>query len=315
MVAEQEKITEARQLLKQKTANSIKEPSSLFLNIIREVYKMSGQLEIICVGNELLIGKILNTNAHWLARHATALGIMVERITVIGDSISEIATAVQEALQRKPRFIITTGGLGPTFDDKTLEGIAKALNRNVEVNQKALKMVKEKYEAYVKQGKMEKVELTPPRVKMATLPENTEPLHNPVGTAPGVKIGIRKTVLIALPGVPPEMEAIFEESIVPLLQKEASGKTFFEKSIYVDAIMESTLAPLIDQTMHDNPAVYIKSHPRGEEKKPHIEIHFSITARNPKTSEDCLEKAAVQLSDLIEKKGGKTTAKKAVFSL
>jgi molybdenum cofactor synthesis domain-containing protein len=262
-------------------------------------------MEIICVGNELLIGKTLNTNAHWLARRATSLGIMVKRITVVADDVDEIAKVIREALKRKPRFIITTGGLGPTFDDKTLEGIAKALNLKLEVNEKALKMVREKYEAYVKAGRIEKVELTPPRVKMAKLPESAEPLPNSVGTAPGIMLNVEKTFLIALPGVPSEMEAIFDESVAPLLKKEAGKVAFFERSIYADSIMESSLAPLIDQTMHDSPYVYIKSHPKGEEKKPHLEIHFSTTAEDSKTAKDRLGKAIIQLSELVQKNNGK----------
>ncbi|MEM2937589.1 MAG: nicotinamide mononucleotide deamidase-related protein [Candidatus Bathyarchaeia archaeon] len=267
--------------------------------------KMSAQMEIVCIGNELLIGKTLNTNAQWLAKRATSLGVMVKRITVIGDETDEIASAVREALQRKPRFIITTGGLGPTFDDKTLEGIAKALNRKLELNEKALQMVKEKYEDYAKAGKIEKVEMTPHRVKMAMLPEGAEPLSNPVGTAPGVLLKVDDTFLVALPGVPSEMEAIFEGSVAALLKKEAGEAMFFEASIYADGIMESTLAPLIDLTMHDNPYVYIKSHPRGEEKKPHIEIHLSTTANNSETAKNRLGKAIIQLSELIREKGGK----------
>jgi len=271
---------------------------------------MSQQMEIICVGNELLIGKTLNTNAHWMAKRATSLGITVKRITVVGDDVDEIAAAIKEALARKPKFIITTGGLGPTFDDKTLEGIAKALNRKLEINNKALGMVKERYEAYAKEGRMEKVELTPSRVKMATIPEGAEPLPNPVGTAPSVRINVDGTFLIALPGVPSEMEAIFEQSISPLLKKEAEGTMFFETSIYVDNIMESTLAPLIDKAMHDNPYVYIKSHPRGAEKKPHIEIHMSTTAKDSKIARERFGKAITQLTDLIEKRGGKVKPKK-----
>lgn len=271
---------------------------------------MKTQMEIICVGNELLIGKTLNTNAHWLARRATSLGIIVKRITVVRDDVDEIAKVTREALQRKPRFIITTGGLGPTFDDKTLEGIAKALNRKLEVNEKALEMVREKYEAYVKAGRIEMVELTPPRVKMARIPEGAEPLPNTVGTAPGVLVNVEETVLIVLPGVPQEMEAIFEKSVAPLLKREAGDVTFFETSIYADGIMESTLAPLIDQVMHDNPYVYVKSHPKGEEKKPHIEVHFSTTAKETKTARERLEKTIIQLSELIEKNGGKITLQK-----
>jgi nicotinamide-nucleotide amidase len=262
-------------------------------------------MEIICVGNELLIGKTVNTNAHWLAKRATSFGITVKRVTIAADDINEIANVIREALKRKPKFIITTGGLGPTFDDKTLEGISKALNLKWEINEKALKMVREKYEAYVKAGRIEKVELTPARVKMAKLPKSAEPLPNPVGTAPGVMVKVDGTFLIALPGVPSEMEAIFDESVAPLLKKEAGEVAFFETSIYADGMMESTLAPLIDQTMHDNPYVYIKSHPKGEEKKPHLEIHFSTTAKDSKTAKDRLGKATTQLSELIQKNNGK----------
>jgi molybdenum cofactor synthesis domain-containing protein len=266
---------------------------------------MGNEIEIICVGNELLIGKTLNTNARWLARRATTAGFTVKRITVVEDDASEIANIIREALQRKPKFIITTGGLGPTFDDKTLEGIAKALNQKLEVNEKALEMVKEKYEAYVKAGKIGKVELTPARVKMAKIPEKAKPIPNPVGTAPGVILEVNETVLIALPGVPSEMEAIFEDSVMPLLREKAGGVAFYETSIHVDGIMESTLAPLIDETMRDNPAVYIKSHPKGEEKKPHIEIHFSTTAKDSKTAKDHIGKALIQLSELVKKEGGR----------
>ena len=274
---------------------------------------MMCRMEIICIGNELLIGKTLNTNAHWLARRATSLGMMVKRITVVGDDVDEIANALLEALQRKPRFIITTGGLGPTFDDKTLEGVGRALNRKLKVNRKALKMVREKYEAYVKAGRMEKFELTPPRLKMAKLPEGTEPLPNPVGTAPGMTIRVGETFLIALPGVPREMEAIFEESVAFLLKKEAGDVAFFEISLYADDIMESVLAPLIDQAMHGNPYVYIKSHPKGEEKKPHMEIHFSTTAKDRTTAKERLEKAVAQLSELIQKSGGKIKSRDKLF--
>ena len=265
-------------------------------------------MEIICIGNELLIGKTLNTNASWMAKKATSLGIQVKRITVVGDHVNEIATAVTEALDRRPRFIVTTGGLGPTFDDKTLEGIAKALKRKLGINERALNMIREKYETLAEHGKLEKTELTPPRIKMAKLPETAEPLSNPVGTAPGVAMSVDGTSLLILPGVPSEMEAIFEQSIMPLFKRESGNIAFFEASVYVDDIMESTLAPLIDQTMRDNASIYIKSHPKGAEGAPHIELHFSMTAKDPKTVRNRLGKAITQLSELVEKMGGRIKA-------
>jgi molybdenum cofactor synthesis domain-containing protein len=275
---------------------------------------MNVKVEIICVGNELLIGKTLNTNSHWLAKRATALGANVQRITVVSDDVSEIAIALREALRRKPRFIITTGGLGPTFDDKTLEGIAKGLNQKLEVNDRALELVRGKYEALLNEGRIEKTELTPSRTKMATFPKGSKPLHNPVGTAPGMLADVKQTCVIALPGVPPEMEAIFDESVAPMLKKEAGKSAFFETSIYIEGIMESSLAPLIDRVMHANPLVYIKSHvyvksrPQVEGKKSHIELHFSTIGEDPKTEKDRLGKAVEQLSELVQENGGKVSA-------
>ena len=75
-------------------------------------------VEIICIGNELLIGKTLNTNSQWLAKQITNLGLVIHRITTVSDNINEISTSIKEAINRKPSFILTTGGLGPTFDDK-----------------------------------------------------------------------------------------------------------------------------------------------------------------------------------------------------
>ncbi len=262
-------------------------------------------MEIICVGNELLIGKTLNTNAQWMAKQATATGITVKRVTVVADEVNEIANAIREALQRKPHFTIITGGLGPTFDDKTLEGIAKALNRKLAVNTTALEMVRERYAAYAKEKRTETVELTQARIKMATLPIKAEPVPNPVGTAPGVRADLKQTVLIALPGVPSEMKAIFNETVAPLLKQSSNKSAFYEKGIYVEGVMESSLAPLIAKVMRDNPTVYVKSHPKGREGKPHIEVHISTTSKDAERAEAELEKAIMQLSFMIGEIGGR----------
>jgi molybdenum cofactor synthesis domain-containing protein len=261
---------------------------------------MEHTMEIVCIGNELLIGKTLNTNENWLANSATLLGVNVKRISTVGDDVQEISKVLIEALDRKPRFIVVTGGLGPTYDDKTLEGVARSLNRKLCVNPEAFRMVKEKYEDYLREGRIEKVELTPSRVKMATIPEGSEPIPNPVGTAPGVKIYVDKSILIILPGVPSEMKAIFDDSVAPLLVEEVGYLRFFEKTINVDGIMESSLAPLIDKVRVENPYVYIKSHPKGEERIPQLEIHLSTKNANLEMGVQLLNKAGSEILRLIE---------------
>lgn len=273
---------------------------------------MTHHIELVCVGNELLIGKIVNTNAQWLAKRITATGLNVSRITVISDDVTEISKAIKEAIKRKPKMIITTGGLGPTFDDMTLQGMAKALNQPLKVNSVAAKMIEERYQQYLKEGRVEeKIELTPPRMKMATLPAKAEPLHNSVGTAPGVLLKNEATKIIALPGVPTEMEAIFDESIQPMLRQMAGNVTFYETSITVIGVMESDIAPLIDRTMQDNPYIYIKSHPsRTGEGKPHLELHLSTTTPDPETGQKRVVKALLQITELTLAKGGIVKPKK-----
>ena len=139
---------------------------------------------------------------------------------------------------------------------------------------------------------------------MATLPENAEPINNPVGTAPGVRVNLKGTVLFALPGVPSEMEAIFSETVAPLLKQVVGDRVFREKSMFVDYMIESSLAPLIDKVMTANEGVYIKSHPMGAENKPHIEIHITASAKEEEKPMETIMKAMKQLAVLVEQNGG-----------
>lgn len=265
----------------------------------------SAAFELVAVGNELLIGRILDTNSHFLAKRITILGGRVSRITIIGDDVDEVASAIRDAVRRRPSFIITVGGLGPTFDDKTLEGVAEALGKSLTLNEEALEMVKEKYRRMeASTGRF--IELTPPRVKMAKIPEGSKPLYNPVGTAPGVMVKHGETTIISLPGVPSEMEAIFNEAIAPLI-KSISKSCFYEESLKVERVYESDLAPLIDEAMRENPMIYIKSHPRREEGKAHIELHFTTSAENIEKAKERISKAIEKISKLILSLGGKVS--------
>ncbi len=261
-------------------------------------------VELVCVGNELLIGKIPNTNAQWLAERITNLGVRVTRTSVVGDSISEIVEALRYTLSRNPDFVLTTGGLGPTFDDMTLEGIASALERPLELNSKALQMIEMRGRRRVIEGRIAKFRLTKAMKKMAVLPRGAVPLQNPQGSAPGVLLEYQKTKIVALPGVPPEMKAIFSGSVEPLIRETSSNLDYFEKSLIVEGVGESNLSPLIDQVMSENPGVYVKSHPRNTEHIGRfIELHISALSEKPENPKSIVEKACLQMSDLISREG------------
>lgn len=272
---------------------------------------MNNFVEIISIGNELLIGKTLNTNAQWLAKQITSLGLFIHRITVVGDDVKEISSTIRESINRNPCFVLTTGGLGPTFDDKTLEGIAKGLDSRTEVNKKALNMVKERYHTYSEENGIEKIDLTSYRMKMAILPKGAKPLPNPVGTAPGVQVKQENVIIIALPGVPSEMKYIFNESVAPIMKKLGYNSAFFERSIHSTDVMESEIAPDIEKVLKNNPSIYIKSHPKGTESVSHIEFHLSTTINNAKTANQNLKKAVHELIELIKEKGGNIYSEKS----
>ncbi len=225
--------------------------------------------EIISVGNELLIGHTRDTNSHWIARRFTRYGWTLNRVTVLRDSLPAIQDGVREALRRKPDLVITLGALGPTYDDMTLKGVALALRRPTVLNTEALAMIKTRYKSLETSPR-----LTRSRRKMATLPKGAISLPNPVGTAPGVMIEVGKTRLVSLPGVPSEMKAIFDGSIVPIL-RGSSGRSPKEVSIGLVGIIESALAPALDRTRKAFPGLYFKSHPRGRETgRSLIQLHL-----------------------------------------
>src|SRR6266852_1841951 len=226
--------------------------------------------EIISIGNELLIGHTLDTNSHWIAKQLTKLGWTLERVSQLRDSLDSIRAGVRGSLKRNPSVLITIGGLGPTHDDITLAGISRALNKPLRLNKEALQLVKDHYQRLESKPKLTKY-----RTKMATLPQGSVPLPNPVGTAPGVKMQQSGTTLFSLPGVPSELKAIFRSSLIPYME---SFHTIRPKEIEVKitGIIESALAPILDHARKIYPKLYFKSHPRGRETgiRPLILLHI-----------------------------------------
>lgn len=261
---------------------------------------MQRTLEIICVGNELLTGHTLNTNAHWMAKKLTDVGGIVRRIAIVRDEIEEIVSSINESLERKPRWIIISGGLGPTYDDKTLQGLAKALRQRLVVNKEAVAMLRRKY------MKAANPILTPSRYKMATMPRKAKPLENSVGHAPAVMVKHGSCTIFALPGVPKEMEAIFSKHVLPAIKKGIGNFVRMEVTLETRGIMESVLAPYLDIVVANNPDVYIKSHPKDyEDGMSTLHINISAEARNKTTARIFMERATEQMKLVVINAGGR----------
>jgi molybdopterin-biosynthesis enzyme MoeA-like protein len=259
----------------------------------------------LCVGKELLIGKTVNTNAHWIGARLFGIGTMLDRVLVITDSLDEISSGLQELIARKPDFIIVVGGLGPTPDDMTLKGVALSLGRKVRLNSDALNLMKEHY---ARIGRT--FELTPARRKMAMLPEDSTPLSNNAGTAPGVRIEHAGVVIVCLHGVPREMKEIFKSSVQPEIRKKV-GKLYTTKIVmHLMGVYESTLAPEIAQALKRHPAAYIKSHPKGiKEGKSSVELDLVvISTKKPKAESECSDIAGF-FAEKIAAAGGSISKK------
>lgn len=254
---------------------------------------------IISVGNELLIGRVVNTNLAWLGRKLTLLGFKVRGCITVPDDVEEIAWAFRTAAERGARLILSTGGLGPTFDDKTVEGFARALGARLVLDREALRMVEEKYRAGG-------YELTEHRIKMATLPEGSKPIPNPVGTAPGVEGKLEEALVFLLPGVPAEMKAMFEEYVEPKLREIGPKVRFAEAYFRAVGIPESEAAPLVERAMKASARAYIKSHPRGTELgAPLLEFHVTASAEESEEARREARRVAELLAKMLAERGAR----------
>lgn len=151
---------------------------------------------VVTVGDELLAGRTANTNATWLAERLTDRGVTVERVTTIPDRVGDIARVVNE-YRAEYDAVIVTGGLGPTHDDVTMDGVAAAVGRPLEPHDGALEWLAD-------EGGYSREDLTN---GTGTLPAGSRALHNTEGVAPGVVL----ENIYVLPGVPAEMKTMFEE--------------------------------------------------------------------------------------------------------
>jgi molybdenum cofactor synthesis domain-containing protein len=216
--------------------------------------------EILCVGNELLLGITINMNAYWLCKKITEVGGSAKRITVIRDDVDEISLAVRDSIARKPDWLIISGGLGPTYDDKTLQGVASGLRLELELDNMALDMLKKSYSRQSMNYELNEI-----RLKMAKIPVGSNPIQNRVGSAPSVLIEADETKIVCLPGVPKEMEAIFLESILPQMKKNVGDFHIVESSYETIGVSEAMLAPALSEIVESNPydSIYLKTHPLG----------------------------------------------------
>ena len=226
---------------------------------------MSHTAEIIAVGTEILLGNIANTNAQEISETLSALGINVFWHTVVGDNPQRLRQALDIA-RRRADILITTGGLGPTYDDLTKQTICEAFGRRLVLHEDILEEIRSFYESALH------VPMPENNTQQAELPEGCVIFDNPVGTAPGCAFEADGVHVLMLPGPPHEMRTMLRRCAVPYL-RTLSSEVIVSHDIMTFGMGESSVDQLLHERMRrmENPSLATYAKP--------VEVRLRATAK------------------------------------
>ncbi len=193
--------------------------------------------EIITIGDELLIGQVIDTNSAWMATKLNDAGIRIRQITSVGDDPEQIREAL-DAARKRAELILITGGLGPTRDDLTKDTLCSYFDSKLTIDSK---VVEDLTNYFTSRGR----ELTETNLRQAEIPVKCTPIYNPIGTAPGMWFEQDGSIFISMPGVPYEMKAMMEEKILPRLTERFKLPGVIHHTIITSGVGESFLADRI----------------------------------------------------------------------
>jgi nicotinamide-nucleotide amidase len=238
--------------------------------------------EIIGIGTEILLGQIVNTNSAYLSGKLAEIGIDCYNHTTVGDNHLRLYAAITQALGRSD-IVITTGGLGPTLDDITLEIISKVAQKPLILKKEIIRLISGHF-------KKRHIKMARNNLRQGYIPKGAAWLKNDIGTAPGIIIKIGKRLLVALPGPPREMQPMVEKDLLPYLKKSAAGKSvILSRTLKTTGLAESQLHEKIKQILKlsGNTTVGIYAHPSQ------IDLKITVKAKDKKKAKRkicCIEK-------------------------
>ena len=247
------------------------------------------QAEIISIGNELLIGQVIDTNSNWIAKSLNNIGVSVHQIRVIQDESDQIINAIEKA-EKEADIIIITGGLGPTKDDITKEVVTTyfedVLVHHKETEERIRMMFEKINYPFTKLNAMQ-----------AMVPSKCEPLENKWGTAPGMWFNEDSKIVVVLPGVPNEMKGIMQESVLPKLKARFRLPTIIHKTVLTYGMGESMVAERLETWEKNLPEkidlAYLPSYGR-------VRLRLSAKGENAVELHALIDHEIAKLFELIE---------------
>jgi nicotinamide-nucleotide amidase len=258
---------------------------------------------ILVVSREILEGAVLDRNAAFICNRVDDLGYRVRTVQVVDRVENEITSAIRWALEQKPRFVLVTGGLGPSFDDNSRACAAKATGLPLREDDKAMEYVQNSYQRLFARGVVEDPAMNEDRRRMAQIPAGAECFENPIGTGPAVRLDAGETTLFLLPGVPAEMQRLFQLFVSPALSAMAPDVIRQHRTVDYHGTDESVLSHVIREIAREYPEVSFRTRLGGPSDEKMIRIE--LVADHPDTNklDDILQTAERELRKRI---GGPT---------
>lgn len=244
--------------------------------------------EIITIGDEILIGQIVDTNSAWIAEQCNLNGIEIYQITSVHDDHNHIIEALQKA-EEKVDLVIITGGLGPTKDDITKNTLCEYFNTKLIFHEPTFEHIKNRFEK-------RNIDINKLNRDQALVPENCTVLFNKTGTAPGMWFERNDTIFVSVPGVPFEMMYLVENELFPRLVNSGKTRAIYHKTILTQGIPESMLAMKIEHWENALPAnvklAYLPS-PMA------VRLRLSAKGNNKPELEKLVEAEVIKLQQII----------------
>lgn len=244
--------------------------------------------EIITIGDEILIGQIVDTNSAWIAEQCNLNGIEIYQITSVHDDHNHIMEALKKA-EEKVDLVIITGGLGPTKDDITKNTLCEYFNTKLVFHEPTFEHIKNRFEK-------RNIDINKLNRDQALVPENCTVLFNKTGTAPGMWFERNDTIFVSVPGVPFEMMYLVENELFPRLVNSGKTKAIYHKTVLTQGIPESMLAMKIEHWENALPAniklAYLPS-PMA------VRLRLSATGNSKQELENLVEAEVKKLQHII----------------